>query len=254
MSLVLLLTACDAPPPASEPFNDAAIAALANFEEPTPDVLVRATEQLEAEIAADLDLTGDVTKRSLTPDELTEADVDDMDGPERDPGLTLPVALASLSPHAIADHDRIVFLADQAPVEPYAVSYARSFVEGEDCYPDCMLRTDNLLTKSSPAMTVTFGLRKDWRAFELSDGRQARVARGWMEEGATAESGDDRIEQSYALELWSEAADGGTLRLLVLWAESVFEPAEADDTVAVFTVIGMDQLFVKHDGWIEANP
>lgn len=252
--IALLLVACDAPPPASEPFNDAAIAALSAFEEAEPDILVRATLQLEEEIAADLDLTGDASARSLTPDELSEADVADMDGPDRDPALTLPVALAALSPHAVTEHDRIPVLDDQTALEPFAVAYTRTFREGEACWPECVLRTDNVLTKDSLAMTLTFGLRKDWRAFELDDGRQVRVARGWMQQGATAESGDDRVEQSYALELWSEQADGTTLRLLVLWAESVFEPAEPDDTVAAFTVLGMNQLFGLHDDWIVAHP
>ncbi len=255
MILLPLLVACEPPPPATEPFNDAAVAALANFEETTPDVLVRAAEQLEDEIFAELDLDGDTTVRSLTPERLSEADVSDLDGPDRDPALALPVALAARSPHPVTAHDPIVLLPDQTELEPFAVSYLRSFSAGEACYPDdcAFVRTDNAITKDNFVMVMTFDLRKDWRAYALSDGRRARVARGWMEAGATAESGDDRVEQSYALELWTEQDDGTTLRLLVLWAETVMEPASDDTTVALATRLGMNTLFERHDAWIDAQ-
>lgn len=252
--------ACDPPPDASEPFSDAAIAALGAFNDEDPATLVRAFEQLEVEIGESLDLSGDVTLRSLTPADLTEADVADMTHPDRDPGATLPVALAWSSPFAPTEHDRISLISDQVPegedaIEPFAIEYTRTFTAGEDCFPaECeFLRSRNDMTKENPSMTVPLVLMKDWRAFELSDGRAARASRGWMEEGATELEGSDRIEQSYAIELWTEQGDGTTLRLLVLWAETTFEEETADDLVVFTTRIGMDTLFRNHDGWIEAH-
>ena len=102
-------------------------------------------------------------------------------------------------------------------------------------------------------MTVSLVLMKDWRAFDLSDGRAARASRGWMEAGADSSNNDDRIEQSFAIELWTEQTDGSTLRLLVLWAETTFESPKEDDLVVLTTRIGMDALFHEHDDWIEAN-
>lgn len=250
------LTACEPPPKASEPFSDAAIAALGAFNDEDPETLSRAFEQLEVEIGESLDLSGDVTVRSLTPADLTEADVADMAHPERDPSLTLPVALAWSSPFGVTEHDPIVLIEDQVGIEPFATEYIRTFTSGDDCFPvDCeFVRSRNDMVKSNIIMgDVPIVLMKDWRAFVLSDGRAARASRGWMEEGADAADGQSRIEQSFAIESWTEQTDGTTLRLLVLWAETTFAEPQDDDVVAVTTRIGMDTLFRNHDEWVEAN-
>lgn len=256
VAVVAALAGCDVPPAASDPFNDAAIAALGAFDDEQPDVLVTAFEQLELEVDDSLDLKGGISARSLIPSRLTEADVDGMEHPSRDPALTLPVALAWSSPAAAAEHDPLALLKDQVGVEPFATAYARTFTEGESCYPaDCeFLRSRNEMTKENIEMTVSLVLMKDWRAFDLSDGRAARASRGWMEAGADASNNADRIEQSFAIELWTEQTDGSTLRLLVLWAETTFESPKEDDLVMLTTRIGMDTLFHAHDDWIEENP
>lgn len=250
--LALVFTACEQPPDASEPFSDAAVAALGAFDDEDPTVIVRALEQLEVEIAAELDLDGDVTVRSLTPGELVVDDVAALVRPDRDPGLTVPVALAWRSPFTPGAHDPIALLAAQVGVEPYALAYTRTFLDGQDCYPDSceFLRTENTITKKNIAMTVSFTLFKDWRDLELEDGRAARASRGWMKAGADAEAGGERIEQSYAIELWFEEPGDTTLRLLVLWAETTFDPPEDEEIVALSTRIGMNDLFVSHDAWI----
>lgn len=255
-AFLLLLVACEPPPDASEPFNDAAVAALATFDDDDPAELARACEQLEEQIAAELDLTADVSKRSLTPARLTEADVEGIPRPDRDPALALPVALAGLSEWPLHDHDRVALVPDQVGIEPFSESYTRTFLEGEGCFSaDCdWLRSENDIVKSNPAMTVPFVLFKDWRSFELSDGRGARASRGWMEEGADGNDDKGRIEQSFAIELWTEQEDGSTLRLLVLWAETTFNPEQDEDLVAVSTRLGMDLLFGNHDDWIAENP
>ncbi len=253
--LALFFFACDTPPTASEPFSDAAIAALGAFDDEDPAVMVRAFTQLEVEIAESLDLDGDVTLRSLTPDELAVDDVAGVVHPDRDPTLTVPVALAWRSPHPLTAHDPIAFLADQVGVEPFAIAYTRSFLDGADCYPGAceFLRTENTITKKNIAMTVSFTLFKDWRDLELDDGRAARASRGWMQEGADADGGGERIQQSYAIELWLEEPGDTTLRLLVLWAETTFDPPEDEDIIALTTRIGMNDLFVSHDEWIEGG-
>ena len=250
--LLLLFTGCEPPPPASEPFSDAAMAALGAFDDDEPAIVVRAFSQLELEIAGELDLDGDVTVRSLTPDELDGDAVSGLERPDRDPSLTVPVALAWRSPHPIAAHDPIALLADQVGVEPFALAYTRSFLDGDECYPDgCeFLRTENTIIKENVAMTVSFTLFKDWRDLELDDGRAARASRGWMKAGADADEGGERIEQSYAIELWLEEPGDTTLRLLVLWAETTFDPPESEDIIALTTRIGMNELFVSHDAWI----
>ncbi len=218
-------------------------------------MLITAFEQLEVEVAASLDLGGGIAARSLTPSRLSEADVGGLEHPSRDPALTLPVALAWMSPAALVEHDPLALLVDQVGVEPFASVYVRTFSEGGSCYPaDCeFLRSRNEMTKENIEMTVSLVLMKDWRAFDLSDGRAARASRGWMEAGADSSNNDDRIEQSFAIELWTEQTDGSTLRLLVLWAETTFESPKEDDLVVLTTRIGMDALFHEHDDWIEAN-
>jgi hypothetical protein len=75
-----------------------------------------------------------------------------------------------------------------------------------------------------------------------------------MKEGADGDDDKGRIEQSFAIELWTEQEDGTTLRLLVLWAETTFNPPQDEDLVAVSTRLGMDMLFNEHDEWISENP
>jgi hypothetical protein len=255
-ALGLSLAACDPPPAASEPFSDAAVAAFVAFDDDDPDTLARASAQLDEEVLAAVDpeaaLFGD---RALAPHGLTEADVAGVEHPDRDPALTLPVAVAWRSPFAITEHDPIVLVADQSDIEPFSQSYTRTFLAGEDCYPnDCaFVRSSNAVVKENPAMTVPFTLWKDWRAFDLDDGRAARASRGWMKEGATSLEDADRIEQSYAIELWIAEDGGTTLRVLVLWAETTFAAPTGDDEVVLTTEYGMDRLFQSHDAWIAAN-
>ncbi len=254
--LLVLLSACDPPPPASEPFSDAAVAALMAFDNADSADLARAFEQLEGEIAADLDLDADASQRSLTPARLTEADVEHLEHPERDPARALPVALAGSSDWPLVEHPRVALVADQSDIEPFAESYSRTFLEGESCFlSECaFLRSENHVVKANPAMTVPYVVFKDWRRFELSDGRGALASRGWMKEGADGNDGKGRIEQSFAIELWTEQDDGSTLRLMVLWAETTFDPPQDDDLVVLTTRLGIDLLFASHDDWIAANP
>jgi hypothetical protein len=227
------------------------------FDDENTSTIAAAFGQLETEIDDDLDLEAtDLSLRSLTPADLAESDVEGVTHPDRDPALALPVALAATSPWPVTEHDRIALLHDVTPTEPNSPDkYDRSFLEGEECYPDCeFLRSSNDLIKTNPLMTVPFILMKDWRAFELEDGRAARASRGWMEQGASSDDGGVTIQQSYAIEMWLER-DEGSLHLLVLWAETVFENADYDDALIQDTTrLGMDALFDRHDEWIEENP
>ena len=93
-------------------------------------------------------------------------------------------------------------------------------------------------------------VRKDWRAFELEDGRTARAARAWIESPMKDADGGATIQQSFALELWIDR-EPGCLRLQVLWAEVTFASGDfTDEEVASTTLVGIDQVYQRHEEWL----
>jgi len=252
MGNVLLLLACAAPESAPAAFSDAAVAAIAAFDGDAA-VLAEAFAALEAEIDATIDPSAsDYTQRDMSPEPLPAEAVEGIVHPDRDPAQGIPVALAWLSPHSPASHDRVSLLSDLTAVEPNSPNhYDRHFDEGGDCYPECeFLRTTNDVTRENVMMSVTHELKKDFRALSMADGRAARASRGWMEEPGHDPDGGATIEQSFAIEAWIER-DEGSLRLQVSWAETTFEGADYDDDlVAATTVYGIDAQFDAHDAWL----
>lgn len=249
--------ACAAPPDATQTFSDAAVAALIAFDDDDSSTIAAAFAQLEAQIESELDLSSaSVLDRSLSPVDLTEADVDNLEHPDRDPALALPVALAFDSDFSCAAHDALALLADHTETEPNSPEkYDRTFQSGLDCYPDSceFLRAKNDLIKQNPLMVVPMVVMKDWRAFEMADGRAARASRGWMLDPADDVDGRATVQQSFAIELWVDQ-DQGSLRLLVLWAETTFPNSEFDDAaVSSTTALGMNDLYTRHDEWLAAQ-
>lgn len=212
---------------------------------------------IEDEIDAKIDLaSADVLARSLTPTALTWDDLADVDVPDRDPELAVANAVAHLSRHPRADHLPIPLMVDQTPVEPQCPDhYVRTFLEGEDCWPDCTLRTSNDLTKSNLLFTVDYVLPKDFRPVPLSDGRTATLARTWSVARAVSSDGTASIEQSESVELWLDRPDGsGTLRMMSVWSETVFTDLEVTEDVVIGTVaVGTDAVFSRQDEWLDAQ-
>lgn len=212
---------------------------------------------MEAEIDAKIDLANpDVLARSLTPSPLTADDLAGVTVPDRDPTLAVANAVVRLSTFPRAEHLDMPLMVDQTPVEPQCPEhYVRSFLEGEDCWPDCTLRTSNDLTKTNLLFTVDYVLPKDFRPVAMSDGRTATLARTWTTERNVSADGAAAIEQSESVELWLDRPDGsGALRMMSVWSETVFTEMEPTEDVVIGTVaLGTDAIFVRQDEWLAAR-
>lgn len=255
---MLWLFACAEPSEQDKTDFDGAVhEAFARFHEADDAEAEEWIMAMEAEIDATIDLASpDVLARSLTPTPLTEADLAGVEVPDRDPTLAVANAVAHLSQFPRADHLDIPLMVDQTPVEPQCPDhYVRTFLEGEDCWPSCTLRTSNDLTKSNLLFTVDYVLPKDFRPVPLSDGRTATLARTWTTERNVSDDGTASIEQSESVELWLDRPDGvGSLRMMSVWSETVFTDMEVTEDMVVGTVaVGTDQVFTRQDEWLSAQ-
>ena len=270
--VALTLMGCRKAPPAANPeFSDATQFAFASFEADEAD-LAFALRALEEQIYLSMDVdAAHAADRALTPAHLTEAQVD-VEHPDRPLASALPVAVAGLSAFSVEAQAVIPLLRDQSPVEPYSPDhYERVFLEGEDCWLEVgcsFLRTDNDITKDNALMTVTYPMYKDFRWVDLSlpdpaaeedyevqdVPRLAFVGRAWLTEPAIGDKESSTIQQSFSLDVWIPREDGGTLRMMALWAETTFDGVSfSDDLVAVTTREGIDGLFSEYDRWLEEN-
>ncbi len=255
---MLLLLACqtsDPPPPPD--FDEAVHLAFRTFESGTDAELGALVLVMESEIDAELDLAGDVNSRYFLPSPLAAADLEGLEVPDRDPALALTSAVARLSSFPRERHVPLALFEDQTPLEPQCPShYVRSFEDGEDCWPDCMLRTENDLTKESGIFVADYVLPKLYRPIPLEDGRTATITRTWTRDTVVAREDAARIEQSESFEFFLDRPDGsGALRMMAVWSETIFVDLELEDWVVEGTIrAGTDSIFVRQDEWLAAQP
>lgn len=234
--LVLLvpLVACrKAPPPADPQFSDALVYTFRAFQGPEAD-LAYAIRALEEQVYRGMDVeSSSPHDRALTPSDLAEEDIADIEHPDRDPAACIPVSVAGVSRFGPDDHARVQMLEDQTPVEPYSPDYfVRDWLEGQDCWQDrqCRwMRTHNDLVKDNILLTIPYEFFKDFRWVDLAlpdpstvpageepvhDGepRWAIVARSWTTQPYAGETGANVIQQSYTLEVWLPRDGRGFVR------------------------------------------
>ena len=158
----------------------------------------------------------------LTP--LTAANVADIDHPERRLAEALGLAIAASSPFEPDAHIALMKLSDLTPISPSADQFDRSFITDPTCFPagcDELLTTSDIY-RSNMLVSMGFTIDKDHRQVTLEDGRAALIARGWMAESAHGEDGNNHLWQSYELDIWLPAENGGTLRMLAMWSEAEY--------------------------------
>ncbi len=229
-----LLAACKKAPPAADPeFSDALVYAFRSFEGSEAD-LAFAVRALEEQIYLGMDVEANSPQdRALSPSDLTEDDIGDVEHPDRDPADCIPVAVAGVSAFSPSDHARIQMLVDQTPVEPYSPDYfARDWLEGEDCWEGLgcqLMRTHNDLVKDNILLTIPYEFLKDFRWVDLAlpdpstvpegeepvndgDPRWAIVGRSWTTQPYAGETGANIIQQSFTLEVWLPRDGRGFVR------------------------------------------
>jgi hypothetical protein len=273
MIIALSLLACRRDSPAANPeFNDAIHQSFVGFRGPEVE-LAYTLRALEVEVKT-LDLeSNDLLDRSVEQEPLTEADVVDLEHPDRDLAAALPIAVAGLSAFSPADAAHIQVLKDQTVVEPYSPDkFDRTLVEGGDCWVerDCPeLLTFNDLVKKNIVMEVPYEFKKDFRWVDLNlpdpadvpvgedavnDGpaRWAFVAQSWQEESFTGESGDITLAQSFTIEVWLPRDGGGMVRMQALWSETL-GTGVSDDMIVGTARAGIDTNFHAQETWLEEH-
>jgi hypothetical protein len=255
---MVLFLACAEPEPAAPPdFDEAAHLAFRSFETGSDEELAAWVLAMEAEVDTNLDLSGDINSRYFTPTPLSLDDLVGIEVPERDPAQATTSAVARLSAFPRSKHLPLALLEDQTPLEPQCPShYVRAFAEGDDCWPDCTLRTENDLTKESGVFVADYVLPKVYRPLVMGDGRTATLARTWTRTPVVAREEAATIEQSESLELFLDRPDGeGMLRMMAVWSETVFRDMELESWVVEGTIrSGTDAIFIRHDEWLAAQP
>ncbi len=227
----LVLTSC-APPPANLEFSDASALVFREFQNDDPGWVARGLRELEREIYLSMDVDNvSAVARAVTPDQLTEEDVADVEHPDVPLDRNVAVAVGAHSKYDVAALSDLPLIQDQLPFEPGSPDhYDRTFVEGADCWGDrsCeFLITSNDLTKDNAAISpISYTLPKEYRWVDLNlsepteggapssnDGepRWAIAARTWTTQRESNPEGDS-IEQSYTVELWVPRDGGGFLR------------------------------------------
>jgi hypothetical protein len=170
----------------------------------------------------------------MTPEHLTDEDVESIPHPDYSPEAGTPVAVGGLSSGEPDAHVAYVTLVDQTPVEPGSPDlYTRSFVDETDaCWPGrtCdLLYTFNHLIKENLLLTVEYDLYKDYRWVDLNlpdpstvpegeipvnDGekRWAFVARSYTDQVWVGDQGANEIQLSFSIEVWIPRDGGGFVR------------------------------------------
>jgi hypothetical protein len=188
---------------------------------------------------------------SYAVEDLTEADVADVERPDVDPADTLPVAMVTGSAFTPAEHTAVIVLPDQTPVEPHSPNvYDRTFVDPEDpaCFPDrsCeVLRAVNDIYRENAFVSLMHFTHKDFRWVELGaepgSDEWGILARSWLPESAVGDSGNVEVTQNYSIDVLLPV-DDGAIRFLALYAETHIDGI-GEDTIEYTTRLGLHQMF-----------
>ncbi len=259
-SLSLLVAGCpaggsDDPLPTPDFVGDADLNLylFGHFDAEDPLEMQQGVEALEEQLSA-IDLTGDQDGRRWNDGELlTEehwggatywADAQPLD--------QVVVTVAGHSAFGPADHASLIPIADQTPFESSSsAAYNRTVIGDSDCFVagTCdRVETMNEVHRSNAIVNIWYDTPKVFRWVELSDGRQALVARAWLEEPFEGESGNNRLEQFTALEVRIADPDGGAILYTTIWGD--LKPPLGDAIVQNITANGIDEGWEKTDDFL----
>jgi hypothetical protein len=160
---------------------------------------------------------------------LTDEDVDDVElSHGHSPGDASGVGLFLQSVADLDAHVALFRMEDQTPIEPSSPFYARTILDGGDCFSSqgCETMTaENDVERKNIVVDTEHETMKVWRWVEMSDGRMAVAGRTWQPELADSDK-EDKIYQNYSIEVWIPN-DDGTLRFITTWSENSFEFADS---------------------------
>ncbi len=252
--LLLPLLGCAPPPDAPAELSDLGAYLYREFDQ--PDVLAGGVLALDQQLSA-LDLDSALNDRAFTMPPLQQADRGDILSPDLPAEHQLPVAIAGLSRHDLDEHMQLVGLANQVCIESDTTTwYGRSIRSGTaECLADgtcTRVDTDNEVRKESFVANVWYDFRKDHQLVQLDDGREAMVARGWIERPFPADNDSYSWDQFFQLDVLVPSPDGGTTRFQAVWSAVQLGPVGPD--IYVNTVKNaMDDHRVNADDFIDGS-
>lgn len=256
---LLLLAGCgDQTPEIEDTIGDTPLVRhlFAHFGDEDPLAMQQGIEALEVALEP-VDLEGDKSVRRF--DELETLRPEDWGTAtmwaDSDPLDQVVAGLAGRSAWPPADHAELALMTDQTPIESSSSETYDRTVNGDgSCFPtgDCArLDTTNEVHRDNILLDIWYETPKIFRWFDLSDGRQAIVATGWLEEPYTGDSGANTLEQFSVLDVRIPDADGGTTMYSVIWG--AIDPP-LDETIARNTTVnGIDEAWTKTDAYLDAR-
>lgn len=227
-----------------------------SFESSDPELLAGGVHNLEL-LLDEVDLHADLDDRTWQLSPLTEADLDGLTVPDRDPSALGSLALANASRFPPAAHATHMVQTDLVPVGFEADVWARSFREPSDpaCFPtqDCpVLRTDNHAELDNTWVTLAWDTPVDYRWVRLADGRDAIVSRGWFEQSSHGNADANHIWQRYEVDVLAPDDEGGAWHFYGTWSETEFAVV-SDDFVWAENLRTAVAVFDGQEAWLEAN-
>ncbi len=222
------------------------------WDNPDPMVMQSGLESLETLLAAKmLGPNGAGNDRLLQLSPIHASDITVSPYPmDRDPSKTIGTLVTRESKWPVIDHARVQVDPNQLDVEPSAASYVRTYLEPPD--PRCLvdascttIRTSNDITRSNATLKVTYTLLKNFRWFNLADGRRALVARGWAPTSFSGESG--AINQSFSLDIFLPRPAEVTWRYQVSFSENQLTISTTDDLQVAVVTGAVDEALRKAD-------
>ncbi len=222
-ALAVISTACKPPVEAPEDLGQASRFAFQHFDtEGGEEVVAAVLDTIEPHILGIEDLSGNSADRTVAPPPLLPDHWGTITGnADADPQEQVPVAVAGESIHGIAAHVGLVAEPNYVCVESDTTVYAqRTFTTDVACFVDgsCdKVETVQETRKESALADVWYDWNKDYRTFELEDGRQLMVGRGWVDQAWTTDGGNGSWDQSYTLDIWLQDGDR-TLRYVSNWS------------------------------------
>lgn len=243
------LFGCKAPVEAPEELGEVSLFLYANFDG-EDEVLAAGITNLDAFLASQ-DMGAALNDRAVTLPILGPEDQGGVTAPPGvDPNVQVPVGVFAASAHALADHVALVADPNQICIASDSTVYAaRTFLTPIDCFVDgsCpRVDTDNETRTETLIADVWIDIFGDYRRVPLEDGREAMIARGWIDQVFLADGGNNSWDQRFTLDVWVPDDAGGTRRFYGMWSSATL--GIGDDVYASLVKSGLDEYFANADG------
>jgi len=228
---VAALFACSPPEPAPEGLEATNRFLFTHFDDidegeddGVPQILKDTILNLEMELEG-LDLTADLDARKFT---MAPIDGEELGTLSLPPGTVAEdqtgiLVVGESNQPDLNDHAALALEENQVCIDSSSTKVAKRHINSDaTCWADgtCMdLETMTETRKENILAKIWFDLLRDYRRFELDDGREVMLSRGWTEQVWEADGGGGNAwAQNFAIDVWIPQ-DDRILRSYGAWLE-----------------------------------